>query len=892
VGDGRALPAEGALHRVRAVLAGGLRRAGIWLLTLTLAIAAAVAMGFVIAPMAPLSAPFRIDLWLLAVLFAAVEVFYVQMQFRRESLAFSLSEIPLVLGLYFGRPIDIILGQLVGVSLALWFHRRQPPVKVAFNLANLTLAASVALVVFHAILGGGQPLGISGWSGAIAAAVAADIVAIGGIACAMWVTTGNPPHLSQLFSSGSVATFFNAALGLVGVVVIWTTPTATWLLGVLAGVLLLAYRAYGGMLRKTDALAFLYETTRATQQASELGASLEEVLRQARTMFRAEFAEILLFEDSTVATRSTDDGTKLELLVEMVPVATEGVWARAAAEEHGLVLTRPIADARLREHFAARGVRDLMIGALRAQDAVVGTIMVANRRSDVESFDREQLRLLETFANHASASIQNAGLIDRLRRQAMESEHSAMHDSLTGLPNRTLFRQRLEATLRRPSAGGRRAAVLMMDLNRFKEVNDTLGHRNGDRLLIEVARRLGDIIDEGMLARLSGDEFAVLLAGADEGAAIGMAHRIGKSLHQAFVIDELTLEIGASIGVALMPEHGTDADTLMRRADVAMYLAKEADTVYEVYDAKRDEYSFDRLALVPQLRRAIEGDELIVAYQPIVDVRTGRVDGAEALVRWAHPHHGVLAPDAFIPLAEHTGLIRLLTRAVLRRALADCRRWRDMGLELTVAVNCSARDFATDSLPDEIAALLREFDLPGSTLEVEITESAIMDDPIRSEGVLRQLTAIGVSIAVDDFGTGYSSLAYLKRLDVAQLKVDRSFVTGMTRDAKDLAIVRSVIELGHNLGLKTVAEGVEEEGTLKALSELGCDHAQGYYFGRPMSSQDLVAVAKTSVDGAIPLAAGGSDADQSPGLRLLVNSRRVSAPRLARNRDRRASQVS
>jgi diguanylate cyclase (GGDEF)-like protein len=860
-------------RRLRTALAAGARLSTIWLLTAAVALTAEALVLGAILPMAPLPAPFRIEAWLLAVLFAAVEVFYVQMQFRRESLAFSLSEIPLVLGLFFSRPTDIIVGQLIGVSVALWFHRRQPLTKLAFNLANLSLAASVGLLVFRTLLGQGEPLGVTGWGGAIAAAIAADIVAVAGIAAAMWVTNRKPPHLSQLFSAGSVATFFNAALGLVGVIVIWTTPSATWLLGVLAGMLILAYRAYGGMLRKTDALEFLYESTRATQQASELSTSLPEVLRQAREMFRAERAEILLFADGDVVTRSADDGNHCQVMVPTHLPPTEGVWARAAAEEHGIVLTKPIADARLREHFAAQGIRDLMIAALRAQDAVAGTIMVANRGSGTSTFDQEQLRLFETFANHASASIHNARLIDRLRRQALDSEHSALHDSLTGLPNRTLFRRGLEETVGAVSPTPAHAAVLMMDLNRFKEVNDTLGHRNGDLLLIEVARRLSSVVDGGLLARLSGDEFAVLIPGADEGTAIGMAHRIGKSLHEPFVIDDLTLEIGASIGIALTPGHGTDADTVMRRADVAMYLAKAADTVCEVYNSERDEYSFDRLALVPQLRRAIERDELIVAYQPKVNLATGRVDGAEALVRWPHPHHGVLAPDGFIPLAEHTGLIRLLTRAVLRRALADCRRWRDMGLELTVAVNCSARDFATDSLPSEIAAMLHEFDLPGAALEIEITESAIMDDPLRAEGVLRQLAAVGVAIAVDDFGTGYSSLAYLKRLDVAQLKIDRSFVTGMTRDAKDRAIVRSVIELAHNLGLRTVAEGVEEEGTVVALSELGCDDAQGYFFGRPMGSDDLALVAQGSLEGERPMAADTED-ERAPALRLLVNERR------------------
>jgi diguanylate cyclase (GGDEF)-like protein len=389
---------------------------------------------------------------------------------------------------------------------------------------------------------------------------------------------------------------------------------------------------------------------------------------------------------------------------------------------------------------------------------------------------------------------------------------------------------------------------MVMDLNRFKEVNDTLGHRNGDLLLMEVAGRLLPLVGTGTLARLSGDEFAVLLPDTDEADTVAIAQEIGRALHEPFVIDDLTLEIGASIGVAMAPTHGSDADTLIRRADVAMYLAKDSDAVCQTYDPSRDEYSFDRLALVPQLRRAIQADELIVVYQPKVALETGRIEGAEALVRWPHAEHGVMSPDGFIPLAEHTGLIRLLTRAVMRRAVADCKQWRADGLPLSVAVNCSARDFATDALHAEIAGLLDEFELPPSALEVEITESAIMADAARAQELLRELTRAGVSIAVDDFGTGYSSLAYLRRLDVAQLKIDRSFVMAMTGDVKDFAVVQSVIELARNLGLKTVAEGVEDGETAISLSRLGCDYAQGYFYGKPMSARDLAAAARASIE--------------------------------------------
>ncbi|MBW3668238.1 MAG: bifunctional diguanylate cyclase/phosphodiesterase, partial [Actinobacteria bacterium] len=371
---------------------------------------------------------------------------------------------------------------------------------------------------------------------------------------------------------------------------------------------------------------------------------------------------------------------------------------------------------------------------------------------------------------------------------------------------------------------------------RFKEVNDTLGHESGDRLLVQISRRLTDLLgDDAVVARLGGDEFAILLpAVGSPTAAAAVAEELLVALERPFAVGDLNLEVGASIGVALAPVHGTDAATLLQRADVAMYSAKESRSGFEVYDADRDEYSPRRLMLAAELRHAIERGQLAIHYQPKADLRTNGITGVEALLRWHHPDYGFVPPDEFIPLAEHTGLIRALTRWVLAASIAQCGQWQRRGLHLNVAVNLSVRALLDVGLPDEVDALLKSAGVAASSLTLEITESSIMADPVRSIGVLNSLSELGTLLSIDDFGTGYSSLSYLKKLPVGEVKVDRSFVMNMSADQDDAVIVRSTIDLARNLGLRVVAEGVEDRPTWDQLTALGCDAAQGYYLGRPM----------------------------------------------------------
>jgi len=425
------------------------------------------------------------------------------------------------------------------------------------------------------------------------------------------------------------------------------------------------------------------------------------------------------------------------------------------------------------------------------------------------------------------------------RRRVAEREllHRAQHDDLTGLLNRTAFAEQVEAA---SGEGDRRLAVVLLDLDRFKEINDTLGHHVGDVLLRSVADRLrSELRDDGVLARLGGDEFAVLLPGCGAADARRVAGRLLQAARRPFDVDGLILEVDGSFGVALGPDHGRSAADLLQHADVAMYAAKVDRLGVAVYSPALDEHEPERLMLYGELRRAIRDGELRLHYQPKVALRTGRVLGVEALVRWQHPRRGWLLPGMFIDVAEQTGLVRPLTEVVLRQALADCRRWRDEGLELNVAVNLSARTLLDAALPDLVGHLLREHGLSATCLELEVTESAAMQDPVRALEVLHRLRSLGLRLSVDDYGTGHASLAYLSRLPVDTLKIDRSFVSTMEIDASDHAIVRSTIDLAHNLGLRVVAEGVETAGALQQLAALGCDDAQGYWLARPGPAEEV-----------------------------------------------------
>jgi diguanylate cyclase (GGDEF)-like protein/PAS domain S-box-containing protein len=463
---------------------------------------------------------------------------------------------------------------------------------------------------------------------------------------------------------------------------------------------------------------------------------------------------------------------------------------------------------------------------------------------------RPQNRIVELSSTPVhNASAEHLGRLyifrDTTERAAMLDtlQHQARHDPLTDLPNRAFLQEQIEAALLAATYWESGTVLLMLDLDRFKEVNDTFGHQQGDLLLLQVGARLRQTLSAlsvpGTVARLGGDEFAVLLPTAGEEKACVAVQAIRIAFEEPYTIADMPVQIDVSIGVVFSPTHGKDAQTLLRRADMAMYIAKRTHTGYAFYDATSDESSPRRLALIGALRQAIESKALQLYYQPKAEVKTGEVRSVEALARWIHPIYGSIPPDLFIPMAEQMGLIAPLTLWVIETAIQQCQTWRNAGHEIAIAVNLSMWNLRDANLPDTIGALLSSYDIPASLFCVELTEGSVMTDINRTVEVLNRLVALGIRIAVDDFGTGYSSLAYLKRLPIDELKIDRSFVQYMATNQADATIVRSTVALAHNLGIQVVAEGVEDEITWNLLAAVDCDVIQGYYLSRPVPAAEF-----------------------------------------------------
>lgn len=444
------------------------------------------------------------------------------------------------------------------------------------------------------------------------------------------------------------------------------------------------------------------------------------------------------------------------------------------------------------------------------------------------------------IAYQASAII--AEETDDLRAETSEwkkkSLHDSTHDSLTELPNRALFYDLLRQAIMVASRENRKVSVLFMDIDKFNEINEGLGHGGGDIILKELAGRLQQLLEGGHpIARMGGDEFAILLTNEDigEGAAVALAKRIHQSLESPFTLDKSTIEVAISIGISLYPEHGTAVGALVQQAEIAMSAAKKNQSGYVVYSSALSQENPRRVLLVSELRHAIDNDHLELHYQPKINMQTGEVFSAEVLVRWTHPEHGSIPPGEFIPLAERGRLINTLTQWVVRTSIKDSEYWHKNGLNIGMAINISARDLNDPELPELFARLLADHDVKPEWFTLEITESSIMEDPAGALGILNRLNGMGFGLSIDDFGTGYSSLAYLSKLPVQEVKIDQTFVLGMTRNKDDSIIVGATIDLGHNLGLKVVAEGVEDKETWQLLKQRGCDIAQGYFMSPPLA---------------------------------------------------------
>ena len=502
----------------------------------------------------------------------------------------------------------------------------------------------------------------------------------------------------------------------------------------------------------------------------------------------------------------------------------------------------------------------IILVPLIGKQRFLGGIACMNK-ADGQAFDEHDLNLLSMFASHVSIAIENAMAFEELREARNSAEayrirleklnakliqankelqFLAVHDSLTGLPNRALIIDRLEQGILGARRNNRQLALIMIDLDNFKEVNDTLGHGPGDQLLVVLGERFtGTLPDNITVGRLGGDEFAVVLPDAGPEKALDIAGNLQRELHKPVDIEERAITLDASMGISIYPDHGEKPSDLMKCSDVAMYVAKRNHEVVSVYNSQHNPYNQTHLELTRDLRTAIKRREITLFFQPKVDLRTGTLIGAEALARWVHPVHGDVPPGQFVPILEQTGLMAEFTLQVLDNAVSFCKRCELAGFEISIAVNLSVQNLRDESLPDQVDDILMEHVLDSHRLTLEITESAVMDDYVKSIEVLGELSDMGVELSIDDFGTGYSSLGYLKRMPVQQLKIDRSFVCDMITNRDDAIIVRSTIDLAHNLGLRTVAEGVETEEVQFVLEEMGCDIVQGYLISRPLPPEEF-----------------------------------------------------
>ena len=772
----------------------------------------------------------------LVVAFFLAELGQALIEFRQQAYSFSLAGIPLLLGLLYVPPQHLVLARLASAVVA-FTVQRAAALKFSFNTASYLLDTALVIALAHFLLQGGAGLNLRTAVVCYLSLAAVDLLMSALVLLVIRLNDGPLTRAEAaevlLPAAGFVA--MNTTVGLICAVLLVDGPLGGVLLLVFVSVTTVVYRGYLVLRRRYHSLEQVQKFVEHSEGTGTIDELANRLLSEVCTLVRASRVELTLRDEAgNVDLRVLSDGQS-HTIAPATP--SQRATDRAFAEDlpdKAAIMTAKSSDPAHRRWLQDHHVRDAAVVQITRAGAC-GTLIAVDRLGDAITFTRDDLAVLQVLGGHLTVALRNTQLVQRLR-------HDATHDMLTGLANRALLTQRLKDALAH-TPDPSRPAILLLDLERFKEVNDALGHHVGDQLLQVVAGRLEALGEPGAtVARLGGDEFAILLPSTTTpGSAVAAAERVAQTLRGAVDLPDATVSTQASIGVAVAGAGQTDADVL-RHADTAMYAAKASGAGITLYSADLDAGRAERLALLADLALALERDELELHYQPKLDLAFNLVTGVEALVRWTHPALGPLAPDVFIPLAESTGLIEQLTDAVLTKALRQCRAWQDDGLDLSIAVNLSARNVLNPSLPDKVAAALVAAGLPAQKLILEITESSIMGDPERTVPTLERLDAIGVTLSLDDFGTGYSSLSYLQRLPVREVKIDRSFVMGLTRDNEKHAsgiLVRSIIGLGASFGLRIVAEGVENSEVLTQLRELGCDIAQGFHIGRPMPASEL-----------------------------------------------------
>ncbi len=760
--------------------------------------------------------------WLLVGFFIAASA-PMFLEVEANAFSLSLSEIPLVLGL-----LSLSRGPLLGAVVGGWlisqvFNRRRSLIRFVFNAPLTLFEVAVAVAVFDALSSNVRVEDWRTWLALLAALSTAITLSTSAVNLVIVFSgdTMTPRQAARHVVLGVVNSVMATALTVLSVMVLRETKAAVLPLLMLAAIVILPMRRQAKLQRRYDSLLLLHEFTAGLTTSSDLSATLKSVLEETASVLRA--------AEATIVLPRHDDHVRHSLRPEADPVPEPGdaVWEAVITRGTPICLERGSTayNGYLQEHH----IKDLMAVPLLHGNEVIGALVVSERVSDVSTFDEDDLSIFATMANQTTVTLENLRLIDQLRSESADREHQALHDVLTGLPNRLYLYRTLDEGLTRT---GGSFAVAMLDLNRFKEVNDTLGHHAGDQVLVETAKRLRrGLPSSAFLARLGGDEFAIVLpAVASVRETMEKLQAMEVVFTEPFQLDAMSVRIGASVGFAFAPDHGTDRESLLKRADIAMYAAKMVrGSAIRGFDPSQEHSSTRALELVGELRAAIDADSLTAVFQPKADLSSGRIIGAEALARWTHPRLGEIGPNEFIPLAEQAGLIDAITDVILKQSLAACSEWRRVGLDIGVAVNLDAQTLLAPRFADRVFSAIATAGLPPDVLTLEITERELVHELDEATVVIECLRRQGVRFSIDDFGTGYSSLSYLKRLPVDELKIDRSFVVNVASSSQDAAIVKAIADLATGLGLRTVVEGIEDARTWEVVTSLGCHAGQGYF---------------------------------------------------------------
>ncbi len=773
-------------------------------------------------------------LLVVGIAFAVAELTVFHFQFRREAIGFSVSEVPAAIALVFLSPIAAVAVRVVASSAALLSMRRPPLHKFLFNVSLFAMEMTAAVWLFDILIeGGGAPS-----SRLVPAAFATLVVTgcLGSILLTFVISRYEGDFLARTITVVKLEWWLfavNAAIACMMLALVLLSPWLAFVGLMPISAAWYVLKAFGAINQRLRDLHDVHGFTGRVGHSLDPADIAEAGVTEAARLLRADSTVLVLFaDDNVVLTRSVG-----RQVLRLPRSTNDPRWAILLASEGAQMVT----GAALRDlQIGNQSVQQMIFATIRDETGPIGMLAVTGRSGAVNRFDANDVSRVQDLAEQLSSSLRRGMLHQRI-------ETEARHDGLTGLPNRTAFERHVIEVIDRHDGNGV-LSMLLLDLDRFKEVNDTLGHHAGDELLVVFARRMSARLRAtDKMARLAGDEFAIIAYRETDEQMQELARSCLEEAGRPVTLDGLEIVVTASVGIARLEEGDGDAAGPMRRADIAMYNAKTERLGVETYRPELDRRTPARLSMLGDLRSAIEGGRLHTHYQPKLDLTNGTVIGAEALVRWTHEVRGNVPPTDFVRVAEDTGLVKQLTDLMLASGIGALKDIHDRGFMLGLSVNLSTHDLLDSRLPDRIAGYLSMHDVDPRLLTAEITESSLLSDAPRSRATINELSEIGVRLSIDDFGTGYSSLSYLRRLPVSELKIDKSFVANVLLDDQDEVIVRSTIDLGHNLGLEVVAEGVESAEVLDRLRAFGCDVAQGHSISRPLDKKHFIAWLNTTV---------------------------------------------